>query len=354
MVVTQVAIAGMVILYKMTIATGMNLRILIAYRMAVAAISMAPLPFIFGRKSRPKITWVVIFQAFLCGLFGGTLFQNLYFQSIILKSATFAAALMNLNPAFTYIFAITFRMEKLGLKRVSGKAKLLGTLFGIAGAMVFAFYKGANIHVPSIHIDLLDHNHQHSHVARLHTNSKSQALGILSCFGVCLSFASWLIVQGKMSKRLPCVYTVIALQNAMAAIQSIVLALCLERNWSNWCLKWDIGLLTIVYSGTVNSGLVLTLMAWCGDLKGPLFVAIFFPLSFLLVANANDSIIGAVLIVIGLYMILWGKKKETKENKVHLQSQAHESDSVIEIVTEDQLSSTITTNGDSNKAQTSC
>ncbi|KAF5726421.1 WAT1-related protein [Tripterygium wilfordii] len=335
MVVTQVAIAGMVILYKMTIATGMNLRILIAYRMAVAAISMAPLPFIFGRKSRPKITWVVIFQAFLCGLFGGTLFQNLYFQSIILKSATFAAALMNLNPAFTYIFAITFRMEKLGLKRVSGKAKLLGTLFGIAGAMVFAFYKGANIHVPSIHIDLLDHNHQHSHVARLHTNSKSQALGILSCFGVCLSFASWLIVQGKMSKRLPCVYTVIALQNAMAAIQSIVLALCLERNWSNWCLKWDIGLLTIVYSGTVNSGLVLTLMAWCGDLK-------------------DDSIIGAVLIVIGLYMILWGKKKETKENKVHLQSQAHESDSVIEIVTEDQLSSTITTNGDSNKAQTSC
>ncbi|RZC11747.1 Long-chain-alcohol oxidase FAO2 [Glycine soja] len=57
-------------------------------------------------------------------------------------------------------------------------------------------------------------------------------------------------------------------------------------------------------------------------MRGPLFVSISNPLMFVLVAIASSlmlnenlyvgSVVGAVLIVCGLYMVLWGKSKEMK------------------------------------------
>ncbi|KAK4568542.1 hypothetical protein RGQ29_004092 [Quercus rubra] len=70
MVVVQMVHAGMNILYKLVSENGVNLRILFAYRMLFATAFMGPLALIFERKTRPKLTWVVMFQAFLCGLLG--------------------------------------------------------------------------------------------------------------------------------------------------------------------------------------------------------------------------------------------------------------------------------------------
>ncbi|GAB4829974.1 hypothetical protein Ancab_019618 [Ancistrocladus abbreviatus] len=74
--------------------------------------------------------------------------------------------------------------------------------------------------------------------------------------------------------------------------------------------------------GIVSSGVMMAFIAWCVRLRGPLFVSIFNPLALILVAIAGafildeklflGSVLGALRIICGLYMVLWGKGKEMK------------------------------------------
>ncbi|KAL4392592.1 hypothetical protein AHAS_Ahas03G0360500 [Arachis hypogaea] len=98
-----------------------------------------------------------------------------------------------------------------------------------------------------------------------------------------------------------------------------------QRDWTQWRLGWNIRLLTVAYAGIVASGIVIIITAWCIKVRGPLFASIFNPLQLLLVAivaslilNENlylGSVVGGVVIVIGLYTVLWGKSKEIEEKQ---------------------------------------
>ncbi|KAK4564169.1 hypothetical protein RGQ29_006307 [Quercus rubra] len=322
MVVGQMVYAGMNILYKLVSENGVNLRILIAYRMLFATAFMVPLALIFERKTRPKLTWVVMFQAFLCGLLGGTLAQNLYFESFAFTSATFAVAMSNLNPAITFVLATFVGLEKPAVGTLGGMMKIAGTVVGIGGAMLFTLYRGVKIDLWSTQVDLLHHDHHQQHMAPSHRGSSRHVIGALFCLAGSLSYALWLIIQAKMNERYPCLYSGTALICTMSFLQSIVFALCTERDWSQWKLSWDLRLLTAAYSGIVCSGVVVAVIAWCIQARGPVFVSIFNPLSLLIVALVGSlvleeelhlgSILGAALIVCGLYMVLWGKSREMK------------------------------------------
>ncbi|KAB2628481.1 WAT1-related protein [Pyrus ussuriensis x Pyrus communis] len=108
MVVVQFAFAGVNVLYKLAANDGMNLRILVAYRFIFGTAFLLPIALFFERKNRPKLTWMVLLQGFLSGLFGGSLSQNLYIESLALTSAIFASAIAQLIPAITFILPITF------------------------------------------------------------------------------------------------------------------------------------------------------------------------------------------------------------------------------------------------------
>ncbi|KAJ6946322.1 hypothetical protein NC651_001155 [Populus alba x Populus x berolinensis] len=245
MVLVQVAFAAVNVLYKLAANDGMNLKIIVAYRFIFATAFMAPLAFIVERKSRGKLTWTVIIQAFFCGLFGCSFAQNAYIESLALISATFACAMANLIPAVTFILAFIFRMERMELASTKGKAKAIGTLMGIGGAMLLTFYKGVEISNGSAKVNLL-HHRQYSHAASSHGHGR--LLGFFMALLNCLSYSSWLIVQAKMSARYRSHYSNSALVCAMGAIQATVFALCLERDWNQWKLGWNIRLLTAAFS----------------------------------------------------------------------------------------------------------
>ncbi|XP_022762098.1 WAT1-related protein At1g68170-like [Durio zibethinus] len=277
-------------------------------------------------ENRPKLTWTILFQAFLCGLFGGALSQNLYIESLALTSATFVSAMTNLIPVTTFIFAVCLRMEKLAFGTMAGKAKVFGTLIGLGGAMLLTFYKGVQINIWPTHFDLVHHGGHGP--SSSHPGSANTLSGALLAFACCITYALWLIIQAKMSKKFPCPYSSTALMCTMGAMQSVVYAVCLERDWSQWKLDWNIRLLTVAYAGIIVSGLTCTMVTWCVRIKGPLYGSIFNPLMLVLVALAESlfleaklylaSILGAVLIVLGLYVVLWGKGKEMKMMKDQL------------------------------------
>ncbi|XP_061350858.1 WAT1-related protein At1g25270-like [Gastrolobium bilobum] len=317
MVFVQIAYAAVNVLYKLAINDGMSMRVATAYRLTFAAAFTIPLALIYDRKKRPKITWRVLSMAFLSGLFGGSLSLNLYSEGLALTSATFMLAMLNLIPGITYIMAISSGFEKLNLGVVEGKAKVIGTIIGIGGAMLLTFFKGIEIDIWSSKINLM---HPH-HSQNGHTRSKM--FGISCAIASCCSFSLWFIIQAKMNEEYPSHHSTSALMSTMGATQAIVLALCVDRDWSQWKLGYNIRLLTVAYSGIVTSGIVIIVTAWCIKMRGPLFASIFNPLQLLLVAVAAylmldeklylGSVLGAVLIVCGLYAVLWGKGKEMKK-----------------------------------------
>ncbi|XP_016647436.1 PREDICTED: WAT1-related protein At5g64700-like [Prunus mume] len=97
------------------------------------------------------------------------------------------------------------------------------------------------------------------------------------------------------------------------------LDLFFARNPISWRLEWNLQLSTIAYCGVVISALAYYLQTWCISYKGPVFTAMFSPLQVIIVALFSaisfaerlhfGSLIGAFLIIVGLYCVLWGKKE---------------------------------------------
>ncbi|KAG5525935.1 hypothetical protein RHGRI_032288 [Rhododendron griersonianum] len=322
MVTVQAALAGVNIFYKLAGNNGMSLSVLIAYRFIFAAAFIVPLALVVERKTRPKLTWVVICQAFLCGLLG---------------------------------------MERLGFGTWAGKAKVVGTLLCIAGAMLLTFYKGAEINIWSTSVDLLHKGPNHGgHAAASHQKAGNPALGALLAVCCCFSLAMGLIVQAKMMRNYPCPYSSTAIMITFGAIQATVFALCMERDWSQWELGWDIKLLTVSYTGIVASGAMFTFMAWCVQMRGPLFVSVFNPLMLVLVALAGSlvldeklhlgTVLGAVVIIFGLYTVLWGKGKELKRITQLMPSKSSRESERIEIIISSSAENSININSSSRSS----
>ncbi|KAJ6702289.1 WAT1-RELATED PROTEIN [Salix koriyanagi] len=155
-VAVQIGYAAVVFFSSMVEKSGMSIYIIVAYRLMFAAVIAVTLALIFARGCRPKLTWKVLFQAFLAGLLGrGPMAQILLGESISLSSVTFGMALINLIPAMTFALAIAFRLDSLRMRTASGRAKLFGIVIGLCGGMLFTFYRGPRINTWSTHLDLL-------------------------------------------------------------------------------------------------------------------------------------------------------------------------------------------------------
>ncbi|KAK8484683.1 hypothetical protein V6N13_080687 [Hibiscus sabdariffa] len=336
MVVVQFIFAGINLMYKLAANDGMSLQLIVVYRFMFASVIMIPLALIFERKSLKKINRKVVFQAFLCGLLGGSLGQNFYLQSLVHTSATFVAALINLAPACTFILAICFKMEKLAIRTSAGKAKVCGTLIGIGGAMVFTFYKGIKINIWSTHFNLVKHP-RHPGTSPASHDTGRFILGAFFGLMSCISYSMWLITQAKMSVKFPYLYSSTALMCIMGAIQGAVFALCTVRDWSQWRLGWNVRLLAVAYVGIMGSALLVFLISWAVRLMGPLYASIFNPLGLVFVAIVGSllldeklhlgSIIGGIMIVCGVYVVLWGKAKEMKQKTQLVPAPAIDGDS---------------------------
>ncbi|KAK7328223.1 hypothetical protein VNO77_22325 [Canavalia gladiata] len=341
MVVVQVANAWVNVLYKLALNDGMSVRVIVAYRYVFATAFIAPLAFLIERKTRTKMSWTILFQAFLCGLIGGALPQNLNMEGIALTSVTFTTAITNLVPAITFIISLPFGLERLNLRTAAGNAKVIGTITGISGAMLLTFVKGPEIKMLSFHINLF--NNRNGHAIQSHTTSRLMTmLGALASVASNVSYALWLIIQTKMSERYPCPYSSTALMSFMGGILSIAFAFSFDRDLSQWRLGWNVRLLTVAYAGIVVSGIMVAAISWCVRTRGPLFVSVFSPLMLVVVAFAGStildeklylgSVIGSILIICGLYIVLWGKGKEMTKNQIVQSGSTHKSDTVEVVV----------------------
>uniref|UniRef100_M4EYR2 WAT1-related protein n=1 Tax=Brassica campestris TaxID=3711 RepID=M4EYR2_BRACM len=131
-----------------------------------------------------------------------------------------------------------------------------------------------------------------------------------------------LITFVKVGKQFGGAYWNATLMNLTGSVVAVIIVLCWNCDLKEWKLGWNIRLFTIAYASIVMSGMVIAVNAWCVESRGPLFVSVFSPVALVVVALVGSfilnetlhvgSIIGTVIIVGGLYLVLWGKNKEMK------------------------------------------
>ncbi|XP_050232346.1 WAT1-related protein At3g18200 [Mercurialis annua] len=304
----QLCFAGFHIVSRVALNIGVSKVVYPVYRNIIALLFLAPLAYFFEKKERPPLTIGFLVQFFVLALLGITANQGFYLLGLYYASPTFASAMQNSVPAITFVMASLLGLEEVNIGRRDGLAKIVGTIGSIGGATVITLYKGPPL--------LLTNQIQEE------ISPMNWTWGCIYLLGHCFSWAAWMVLQAPVLKKYPAKLTVTSFTCFFGLIQFLVIAAFVETDLNNWKIQSGEELFTILYAGIVASGIVISLQTWCIQKGGPVFVAVFQPLQTLLVAIMafvilgdqlySGRIIGAVLIMLGLYVVLWGKSEEKK------------------------------------------
>ncbi|CAA2990635.1 WAT1-related At4g30420 [Olea europaea subsp. europaea] len=309
MVALQFIYAGVTLFTRAALVHDMSSRVFVVYRQSIAFSVIAPIAYFTRRKTRCCIGWKSFWMIFLLSLIGVTINQNVYFQGLYLSSSSVAGALGNLVPAVTFLLAYIMGLEKLHIRSLRSMAKIIGTIICVTGAVAMALLKGPKL----LNKEFLPIMSQ---------GGENWLLGCLFLFGSSCCWSLWLILQVPVSASYPDHLSLTAWMCLFAALQSAVVTLILEPDMKVWRLNSYLEFLCCLYAG-VSSAVTFFAQAWCIAQRGPLFSAMFNPLltvvvtvlacAFLHEEMFTGSLVGSLAVIVGLYVVLWGKAKENEE-----------------------------------------
>ncbi|XP_061356506.1 WAT1-related protein At4g08290-like [Gastrolobium bilobum] len=319
----QFGFAGAYVFSMASLNHGMNRYVFVVYRNVIAAIALAPFAFIFERKIRPKMTASVFIQIMVLGFLEPVIDQGFTFLGMQYTSASFASALVNAVPSITFILALIFRLERVNIKDVRSLAKVMGTLVTFAGASLMTLYKGPELNIFNYSSNTT-HHQDGSHSPQ---SLKHLVAGILFLLLGCVAWSSFFILQSMTLKRYPAELSLSTLICVVGALQAGVVALVANHNsgLGVWVIGWDFKLFGPLYTGIVSSGIAYYVQGLVLQSKGPVFLTAFNPLCMIIVSILGPflfaehlhlgSIVGAMIIAVGLYSVVWGKGKDYSEPK---------------------------------------
>ncbi|KAF3456799.1 hypothetical protein FNV43_RR01453 [Rhamnella rubrinervis] len=322
MFISQIGYTFLFLITEASFNHGMNPHVYVTYRHIVSAAVMFPFAYFLERNQRPKLTVALFLEIFLLSMLGVSVTLNTYFASLNYSSPTFLASMVNIIAPLTFVIAVVLRLEVLDLRKPRGVAKVVGTLVSLAGVTIMTLYKGQalrNLWHPLIHIQGKASPHKDW--------LKGSILSVISC----ITWSMFYIMQAVTLKRYPAQLSLTTWMSFVGAAQSAVFTVIVQHKGAAWTIGFDIDFWSTVYGGVVCSGLIIYVQLWCTEEKGPVFVTIFNPISTILVAILayfvlgeglyTGSIIGAIIVIVGLYLLLWGKEgDEEVETKSKAQS----------------------------------
>ncbi|XP_022958266.1 WAT1-related protein At1g21890-like [Cucurbita moschata] len=314
----QASIAVMYTIVAISLKHGLNHFVFSVYRHAVATVVLAPFALILERKTRPQMTLPVFWRILLLGFLEPVLDQNLYYLGMKYTSSTFASAAINILPAITFILAVIFRLEIVNMKKKHGLAKTAGTVIAITGAMVMSLYKGPAFNfLPSTGRSEMSHTET--------ATDRHWVSGSIFVFVSCFCASAFYILQSMTLKMYPAGISLAALICLTGTVEGGAVTLAAERHMMVWIVGWDSRLLAILYSGIVCSGIAYYVQGAVMKERGPIFVTSFSPLCTVITAALSSifladkvhlgSLIGAVIVMFGLYTLIWGTSIDFETSK---------------------------------------
>ncbi|KAI7739114.1 hypothetical protein M8C21_001216 [Ambrosia artemisiifolia] len=272
----------------------MNPRVFVFYRQAIAVLVIAPIAYFSRSKTTScRIGWKSFWLIFLAALIGITTSQMIFLEGLYLASASAGSAIFNLVPAITFVAATIVGYEPINIRSLRTMAKIFGTIVCVTSAAAMALIKGPkllNAHLPSSNSLLLNSTEF----------DNLWLLGCLCLFGSSCCWSFWLIIQVPVTKSFPDHLSLSAWMCFMATVQSGIVLLFTDPHLEAWKVTSFFQMGSLLYAAIVGSGISIFAQSWIIQKRGPVFSAI---------------AVGAVGIVIGLYVVLWGKAKDLEEMK---------------------------------------
>ncbi|XP_051201344.1 WAT1-related protein At5g47470 [Lolium perenne] len=301
---------------------------------ACAASSVVVLPFAVAveRKKWPK-SWspVLVIQLVLISLGGVSIYQVLMMLGVERTSPAIASAMPNLGPGFIFVIAASLRFERFEWKCRYTRAKILGTLVCLSGAMCVSFLKSPDPVTAPKSVPGDD---------GAFSNIKIDIEWILGCLyllaGVTV-FACNTVLQAATLKRFPAPLSICVITAMMGSIFSAMIQVIMEGKLSSGTAEnvpRIVGEIVLVGGGVI--GLCTTFQVSSIGRKGPVLVSMFSPfqtvfsafISFILFRQwiGTGCLVGIVLMFAGLYVVLWAKNREDKMAELATPSDETESD----------------------------
>ncbi|XP_076885063.1 WAT1-related protein At4g30420-like [Bidens hawaiensis] len=319
MIVMQFTYGAVSITTRASLLKGMSPRVFVFYRQAIATLIITPIAYFSRSKTtRCCIGWKSFWLIFLAGLIGITISQMIFLEGLYLASSSAGSAIFNLVPAITFVAASIVGYEPFNIRSIRTIAKILGTFVCVTSAAAMALIKGPkllNAHLPFSNSLLLNSTE----------NDNLWLLGCLCIFGSSCCWSFWLIIQVQVTKSYPDHLSLSAWMCFMTTMQSGTIILFTNPYLEAWKVTSNFQIGSLLYAATAGSGISIFAQSWIVQKRGPVFSAMFNPLNTVVVTIFASiflqeqiyigSVVGAVGIVIGLYVVLWGKAKNLEELK---------------------------------------
>ncbi|KFK33721.1 nodulin 21 -like transporter family protein [Arabis alpina] len=366
MLATETGNVAMNTLFKAATLKGLNSYTFLVYSYLIGFLLLLPCHFFSTRsRSLPPLSLSILCKIGLLGLIGST-YLITGFIGIEYSNPTLSSAISNINPAITFILAVIFSMEKVSFKERSSVAKVMGTIVSLIGALVVVLYHGPRVFTvsspPSSQLRQLfppltsansdwiiggcllaikDTLVSVAFILQFYA-SKTYPLPKFSRkslprfrtfrFHVPVSDSMQHRYQAHIMNEYPAAFTVSFFYCLFASTFISMIGVVAEKNNpSIWTIQFDITLLCIVVGGVFNPG-YYTIHLWAVRNKGPVYLAIFRPLSILIAVIMGaiflddflylGSVVGGILISLGFYTVMWGKAKEEKTQLLSLSEEA--------------------------------
>ncbi|CAD6224931.1 unnamed protein product [Miscanthus lutarioriparius] len=288
MVVTQCIYAALALWSKAAFTGGMSPLVFVVYRQAVATIVLVPVVIAANRRKMKEMMGRLgltgFSLVFVASLVGATVNQCLYYQGVNLGSSSMATAMTNLIPAITFVMAASVGLERVDVRRPRSLGKILGTAV---------------------------------------------------CVPICNSYVDPLALSAWMC--------------LLSTLQSALLVAFLLPGPGAWRIHSLFDLSCCLFSGVFGSGVTFYLQSWSISVRGPLYSAMFNPLCTVITTVFAaavlreelhvGSLLGAIAVIAGLYVVLWGKAgdgkrgggMEPEQHSDDLEKTSARSDSTVDV-----------------------
>lgn len=327
LVAVQICYAVVGVLMGKELSRGASPLAFIVYSNGVGGLVLIPFAFFFEKKNRPTtVSLTLLGQFFLVSLGGVCGFQAFLLMGLRDTSPAFASAMPNLAPALIFILAWALGMEKVDVMCIRSRAKILGTVICVGGAMAMSFLQGPTVAqlwpLWGQSTSVSNTNTVHLVETILHEgDSGNQIRGCIYLISAVIMLSTTMILQVETLKKFPATLSLTSITAILGSIQTAVLIAILDRGIipTSWIMD-RAGILTVLAVGIIFNAMAFPLQLWCLHKRGPVFVTVFSPVSTVCSAILSSivlgdtlrlgSLMGVILIFIGLYLFLWGKSQD--------------------------------------------